>query len=80
MVVSRANTVGMRFVDRHPTMQERGKVSDLARALRITPSAISQWSEVPADKVVKVAEFIGVHPSELRPDMFEPLPASEVVR
>lgn len=54
-------------------MQERGKVSDLARALGITPSAISQWSDVPADKVVKVAEYIGVEPSELRPDMFAPL-------
>lgn len=60
----------MRFVEKHTVMQERGRVSALARLLGITPGAISQWEHVPADKVMKVADFIGVPAERLRPDMF----------
>lgn len=50
---------------------ERGRLSALATALKITPGAISQWREVPADKLVSIEAATGIHRAELRPDLYE---------
>lgn len=52
---------------------ERGRGSDLARALGVTPGAIWQWAEerVPAERIFRVSELTGIPIQELRPDLFE---------
>lgn len=42
----------------------------LARALvRITPQAISQWRQVPAERVLEVERVTGIARETLRPDL-----------
>lgn len=53
----------------------RGKVrilADLARHLKITPAAVSQWKRVPAEHIGKVADFTGLPHCVIRPDLFTP--------
>ena len=49
----------------------------LSRALNggITPQAISQWKQVPAERVIEVERATGVSRHRLRPDIY---PASEM--
>jgi len=49
---------------------ERGRLTRLAEACGITHSAIYQWENVPAEHVRKVADFTGLDPVTLRPDLF----------
>lgn len=49
---------------------ERGRISRLAVELGVTPSAISQWTEVPAERMGDVSRITGIPLSELRPDIF----------
>ncbi len=48
---------------------ERGRASKLAAAIKVSPSAISMWEQVPADRVGEVAAATGIPPEELRPDL-----------
>lgn len=48
---------------------ERGRRSALAARLKISPSAISMWDQVPTDRVSAVAGFTGIPAEELRPDL-----------
>jgi DNA-binding transcriptional regulator YdaS (Cro superfamily) len=50
---------------------ERGRLSNLARALKITPAAINQWKIIPADKLVAISNETGIPRHELRPDLYE---------
>lgn len=50
---------------------ERGRMSELAKALSITPGAIAQWDEVPADKLVAIETATGIPRQLLRPDLYE---------
>ena len=53
----------------------RGTQAKIAAVFGITRGAVAQWSKVPAERVVKVAEITGTQPHELRPDVFpEPQP------
>lgn len=56
---------------------ERGRLSKLAAALKINPSAISQWTEIPLNRVVAVEKFTGIPRSDLRPDFFGLVEAAE---
>jgi hypothetical protein len=48
-----------------------GGASGLAKALGgITPQAISQWSRVPAERVLDVERVTGISRYELRPDIY----------
>ena len=49
-----------------------GSAAAVARALGVTKGAVSQWSVVPADRVIPVAQATGwrVTPHELRPDLY----------
>lgn len=49
---------------------ERGRSGKLAAALGITPSAISMWERVPAERVIDVERETGVSRHELRPDLY----------
>lgn len=49
----------------------RGKQRELASFLKLYPSTISQWKDIPAEHVRKVAEFTGIEAAVLRPDLYE---------
>lgn len=50
---------------------KRGNLTELAKSLGITPGAINQWDEVPADKLVAVSRQTGIPRQDLRPDLYE---------
>jgi post-segregation antitoxin (ccd killing protein)/DNA-binding transcriptional regulator YdaS (Cro superfamily) len=50
-------------------IEAAGGTSVLARRLGITSSAISQWRQVPADRVLAVETATGVPRHRLRPDL-----------
>lgn len=54
----------------------RGKQQELANHLGLGASTVSQWQNVPAEHVRKVAEFTGISPAELRPDLYEGMEAT----
>lgn len=49
---------------------ERGRVGDLAEALKISSPAVSQWERVPAERVLDVERITGVSRHDLRPDIY----------
>lgn len=51
---------------------ERGRRSKLAALIGISPSAISMWEQVPAERIGDVSRATGIPPEELRPDIFAP--------
>lgn len=55
---------------------ERGLRKRIAVALGITHGAISQWSRVPAERVLDVERVTGIPRHQLRPDLY-PSEASE---
>jgi len=46
-----------------------GGPSALARKLGIKPQAVSQWKNVPAERVVEIEAATGIPRHELRPDL-----------
>jgi DNA-binding transcriptional regulator YdaS (Cro superfamily) len=58
-----------------------GGNTGLARALdgEITPQAISQWKQVPAERTIDVERVTGISRHRLRPDLY-PMPAAEPER
>lgn len=51
--------------------EKRGRQSELARYLGITPQSISCWRRVPAERVRDVAIFTRKPRSHWRPDLYE---------
>ena len=49
-----------------------GGLSRLAEHLGITRSAVSQWPQIPAERVHDVERITGIPRSELRPDLYPP--------
>lgn len=49
-------------------------VSEMAKRLKVTPSAVSQWDRVPSGRVLDVERLSGVPRHKLRPDLY---PAGE---
>ncbi len=49
---------------------ERGRLTTLAIDLGINPGAISQWTQVPAERVVAVEGATGIPRELLRPDLY----------
>jgi TorA maturation chaperone TorD len=47
-----------------------GGVGSLARSIGISQPSVSNWSRVPADRVLSVAKATGVDRAALRPDLF----------
>lgn len=48
---------------------ERGRRARLAETLGVLPGAISQWTQVPHDRVLEVERITGISRHELRPDL-----------
>lgn len=57
-------------------LEAAGGTVALARNLRITSQAVSQWKRVPAERVLDVERATGVPRCELRPDLYPPEPAA----
>lgn len=57
-------------------IREAGGVGKLAEVIGVTGPAISQWEQVPANRVIAVERASGVPRQELRPDLY---PAERVV-
>lgn len=59
---------------RDPNLEEclmrRGALTRIARALDISPAAVSQWRRVPAKHLAMVALVTGWAPADLRPDLY----------
>lgn len=53
-----------------------GGVGALARKLGIAQPSVSNWSRVPAERVIAVEAATGVHRNTLRPDLYGPQPGS----
>lgn len=47
-----------------------GMASKLAKALRITRQAVSDWDEVPINRLTQVERITGIPRAALRPDIF----------
>lgn len=51
-------------------IQQAGGVGKLAEAVGVSGPAISQWEEVPGNRVIAVERATGVPRQELRPDLY----------
>ena len=47
-----------------------GSLTSLARKIRVTIQAVSQWDEVPPERCLDVERETGVSRYELRPDVY----------
>ena len=57
-------------------LREYGRMSHLARQLRVTPGAICQWNttRIPAERVLQVEGITGISRHDLRPDLYPRVP------
>lgn len=60
--------------------RERGMKSKVARALEITPGAVSQWKQVSAEHAVIIERECGIPRHELRPDLWSPPAKAEAAQ
>ena len=58
----------------------RGRLTSLAAALDIYPSAILQWEKIPAERVPSIEKATGISRHELLPDLFGPPPKPKARR
>ena len=58
-------------------IKRAGSVKALAAAAGVRPQAISQWKQVPVERVARISEVLGIPRHELRPDIYE-APAGSV--
>lgn len=56
---------------------ERGRLTSLAAALKIFPSAILQWQKIPAERVPSIEKATGLSRHDLRPDLWGPAPKAK---
>ena len=47
-------------------------ITELARRIGISQPSVSNWSRVPAERVLAVEAATGIERAVLRPDLFEP--------
>lgn len=48
-----------------------GTIAALARKIGVTRSAIHQWRQIPAGRVIEIERATGVPRNELRPDLYD---------
>jgi len=48
----------------------KGLALKIAKGLKITRSSVSQWTRVPAERIVEVERITGIPREELRPDLY----------
>ncbi|WP_407158184.1 Cro/CI family transcriptional regulator [Bradyrhizobium sp. STM 3557] len=66
----------MRDEGLHRAIDAAGGVAQLARKIGISQPSVSNWSKVPAQRVIEVEAATGVSRSKLRPDLYSDLPLS----
>lgn len=49
--------------------REKIRLSALARSLSLSRQAVTSWTQVPEDRHIAVAAWLGIEPRELRPDL-----------
>jgi TorA maturation chaperone TorD len=57
-----------------------GGVTELARRIGISQPSVSNWSRVPAERVLQVENASGIARTILRPDLYAEAPVDEVAR
>ncbi len=62
----------MRDAGLSEAIRAAGGVGSLARKLGISQPSVSNWSRVPADRVLAVEAVTGISRMDLRPDLYEP--------
>jgi TorA maturation chaperone TorD len=60
-------------------IQLAGGQAELARRIGITQPSVSNWSRVPAERVIVVEAVTGIPRSQLRPDLFSELAVADDV-
>src|SRR5262245_27395908 len=68
----------MRDLGLDEAIRVAGGVGALARKIGISQPSVSNWSRVPAERVLSVEAATGVNRTVLRPDLYEDTPAAEV--
>ena len=53
------------------TVRAAGGVAKLARRLGISQPSVSNWSRIPAERVVEVEVVTGIEREVLRPDLYQ---------
>lgn len=48
----------------------RGMIRKVALGIGLTPSAVSQWDQVPAERLIDVERHSGIAREILRPDLY----------
>jgi Bacterial toxin YdaS len=51
-------------------IEARGSAEALARLLSISPAAVAQWEQVPAERVCEIIKVTGIARGVLRPDLY----------
>jgi len=51
-------------------LEASGGTAKLAKYLKISSQAVSQWSQIPVDRVLQVEELTAISRHELRPDIY----------
>jgi len=69
--INRDFWVDMRDQGLQQAIDAAGGIASLARKLGIAQPSVSNWSRVPADRVVSVEAVTGVARTVLRPDLYE---------
>lgn len=68
----------MRDPGLNEAIRAAGGVSELARQLSISQPSVSNWTRVPAERVVAVETATGVHRAVLRPDLYGDAIAADI--
>jgi len=68
----------MRDLGLDEAIRVAGGVGALARKIGISQPSVSNWSRVPAERVLSVEAATGVHRAVLRPDLYEDTPTAGV--
>jgi DNA-binding transcriptional regulator YdaS (Cro superfamily) len=71
MSVSHAKQTLVRNQGKKLAIHAVGWMAALARGLKITRAAVSQWCRVPTERIIAVEALTGVPRQKLRPDLFK---------
>lgn len=59
-------------MDTREIVKRAGGVVRVSAELGLAPSSVSVWTRVPPRHARTVAKLAGLHPSDVRPDLYDP--------
>jgi TorA maturation chaperone TorD len=71
MEAARVDNVSGRDSGLQQAIEAAGGIGALARGLGISQPSVSNWTKVPADRVIAVETLTGIPRADLRPDLYE---------